>query len=390
MKGGLLRVLAAGHSPAYADYLARGTRDEPSLEENCDRPMDTNEAGGKKGSPEEFAACHASLTRRHFVQLGTAGLAALGASDLWARQISDRVLSSPALAAATSQLEYLTPASKFTVQRRGKPVLSELPPETLPSLGLTRETWKLEVMADPHSDSELGNPLTKAGGNALDWPGLMKLAEKHPARFLHVLTCTNSPKPYGMGLWDGVPLREILWLTQPKQNIRRVFFDGCHHDDPQQVFQASLPIGRVLEEAPGELLVIACYKLNGQWLSQPNGGPVRMIVPGAYGNRSIKWLQRVFLTNIYQANDTYAQGNNDVESPIKTCAVHPHAAQRQDGRAVCHDRPGAGWDFRPEEGSVLAEACREAPAGKRSVPGHGGLAGCDHPAATERVGQRSS
>lgn len=287
--------------------------------------MNTSENNSRQRSdPEQFAACHAAVTRRYFVQLGTAGLAAIGASDLWAKQISDEIRSKPLLAAATSQLEYLTPAAKFKVQRRGKPTLTELPPEKLPSIGLTRETWKLEVMTDPESNSELGNPLTTAGGNALDWTGLMKLAEKHAVRFLHLLTCTNNPRPYGMGLWKGVPLREIFWLAQPRQNIRRVFFDGYHNDDPEQEFKASLPISRVLEEAPGELPVIVCYKLNGQWISQPNGGPVRMIVPGAYGNRSIKWLQRVLLTNTHHANDTYAQKNNDVESPIKTCARFIH------------------------------------------------------------------
>src|SRR5262249_27661674 len=137
------------------------------------------------------------------------------------------------------------------------------------------------------------NPLTKEKGNALDWAGLMKLAEKHAVRFLHVLSCNNMPKPYGMGLWEGVPLRELFWLAKPKQNVRRLFFYGYHNDDPKQIFQASLPVGRVLEEAPDELPVIICYKLNGQWLSQANGGPVRMIVPGAYGNRSIKWLQHI-------------------------------------------------------------------------------------------------
>jgi len=287
--------------------------------------MNTNEKyEGRERNPEEFADCHASLTRRYFVQLGTAGLAALGAADLWASHISGQVLSDPTLTDAISQLEYLTPAAQFKVQRRGKPTLTELPPEKLPSIGLTRDTWALEIKGDPESDAEFDNPLTKASGNALDWAGLMKLAEKHAVRFLHVLTCTNAPRPYGMGLWEGVPLREILWLCQPIQNIRRVFYDGYHNDDPKQVFQSSLPISRVLEEAPGELPVIACYKLNGQWISQPNGGPVRMIVPGAYGNRSIKWLQRIYFTNSYHANDTYALRNNDVESPIKTCARFIH------------------------------------------------------------------
>jgi len=282
----------------------------------------------RKRNAAEFAEWHTLLTRRYFVQLGTAGLAALGASDLRASQISGQILSDPALAAATNQLQYLTPAAEFKVQRRGRPVLTELPPEKLPSIGLTRETWTLEVMADPESNVEIGNPLTKATDNALDWTGLMKLAEKHAVRFLHVLTCTNMPRPYGMGLWEGVPLREILWLCQPKQNIRRVYYDGYHNDDPKQEFQSSLAISRVFEEAPGELPVIACYKLNDQWISHPNGGPVRMVVPGAYGNRSIKWLQRIFLTNSYRANDTYALRNNDVESPIKTCARFIHTPKK--------------------------------------------------------------
>ena len=50
------------------------------------------------------------------------------------------------------------------------------------------------------------------------------LADKHAVRFLHVLICTNLPQPYGMGLWEGVPLREVFWKVEPKQNIRRIFY----------------------------------------------------------------------------------------------------------------------------------------------------------------------
>ena len=234
--------------------------------------------------------------------------------------VPDNLQDDPVLVKAISELEYLTPAHKFIVQRRGNPVITEIPQEKLSSIGLTQDTWKLEILPDPASDSELGNPVTSGNGNAISWSDLMKLAEKSSVRFLHVLTCTNAPRPYGMGLWEGVPLRDIIWISGPKQNIRRIFFYGYHNDDPKQLFQASLPISRVMEEAPGELPVILCYKLNGQFLSQANGGPVRLIVPGFYGNRSIKWLQKILVTNNYQANDTYAGWNNDVESPIKTCA----------------------------------------------------------------------
>src|SRR6185295_19160207 len=95
---------------------------------------------------------------------------------------------------------------------------------------------------------------------------------------------------------------------------------GYHNDDPAQMFQSSLPIGRVLEDPPGELPVILCYKLNGEFLSGKRGGPVRMLVPETYGFKSVKWLTRVVLTNLPAANDTYATQNNDVDSWLKTFA----------------------------------------------------------------------
>ncbi len=45
-----------------------------------------------------------------------------------------------------------------------------------------------------------------------------------------------------------------------------------------------------------------------------------MVVPWAHGFKSIKWLQRITLTNDYKANDTYALENNDPESSLKTAA----------------------------------------------------------------------
>ena len=121
-------------------------------------------------------------------------------------------------------------------------------------------------------------------------------------------------------MWEGVPLRTVVWLTKPASDLRRVFYYGYHNDDIKQRFQSSLPVGRVLEDPPGEHPVILCYKLNGEFLSGKRGGPVRMLVPDAYGFKSVKWLQKVVLTNAPAANDTYANGNNDVDSWMKTFA----------------------------------------------------------------------
>ena len=270
--------------------------------------------------PQRLARQHLELTRRWFLQLGAAGVAGLSAAPLWAQQDGSEAV----LAEAIAKLQYLTPPENFRLAGRGNPPPHKLPPEKRREVGLHPDTWQLEVIPDPESDSKVERPLSKQLGTALDWAGLMKLAEKHAVRFLKVMSCTNGQAPFGMGLWEGVPLREVVWLARPVANVRRVFYYGYHNDDPQQRFQSSLPIDRVLEDPPGEHPVILCYKLNGKWLSPEAGAPVRMIVPDGYGNKSVKWLQRVVLTNNFQANDTYAGWNNDTVSHMKTCARFVH------------------------------------------------------------------
>jgi hypothetical protein len=121
-------------------------------------------------------------------------------------------------------------------------------------------------------------------------------------------------------LWEGVPLREILRLCGRMSNVRRIYYWGFHNDDPQQLFQSSLSYSQAMETPPGELPAFIAYKLNGEPLPLLRGGPVRMVVPWAHGFKSIKWLQHIVLTNDYQANDTYAEKNNDPESHLKTAA----------------------------------------------------------------------
>ena len=125
-----------------------------------------------------------------------------------------------------------------------------------------------------------------------------------------------------MGFGKACHCATCLWLTQPRENLRRVFYNGYHNDDPKQMFRSSLPVGRVLEDPFDLPPVILCYKLNGQWLTPERGGPVRVVFPEGYGFKSIKWLSHIYLSNLAHANDTYAKQNNDVDSPLKTfCAT---------------------------------------------------------------------
>jgi DMSO/TMAO reductase YedYZ molybdopterin-dependent catalytic subunit len=264
----------------------------------------------------DFLAEHAELTRRYFLR---AGLACAVAAAAWP---ADAKPPAPELARALEGIEpYITPADKFGDVSRGKPVPHSLPEARKKAVGLTRETWKLEVISDPDYPATLAKQFTRKDGTALDFDGLLALGKKHAVRFAKVMTCLNIGCPLGMGVWEGVPLREVVWMTRPRENLRRVWYYGYHNDDPGQMFRSSLPVGRVLEDPDGVPPVILCYKLNGDWLDAKRGGPVRVVVPEGYGFKSIKWLTHVVLTNLAYANDTYIDGNNDIDSPLKTFAA---------------------------------------------------------------------
>jgi DMSO/TMAO reductase YedYZ molybdopterin-dependent catalytic subunit len=267
--------------------------------------------------PAGFLREHRDLSRRYFLGLGAGGAAVACLAPL----TYDEPLA-PELAEVVEKLEdYLTLPEKFQDVSRGKPLPHSLSDEKKRAVGLTRETWRLEVISDPEHPSTIRKPLTQAAGTALDFAGLMQLADKHATRFAKVMTCLNIGCPLGMGIWEGVPLRELVWMTRPRENLRRVFYYGYHNDDPKQLFRSSLPVGRVLDDPFDLPPVIVCYKLNGQWLPSQRGGPVRIVVPEAYGFKSIKWLTHVVLSNLPFANDTYADGNNDIDSPLKTFAA---------------------------------------------------------------------
>jgi len=259
---------------------------------------------------------HNQLTRRYFFQLGGAAVAAWSVTPAAAGGAD----VAPQLKEAIAKLEYLTPLERAFILDKGKAGVAKLPAEKLREVGLVPETWSLEVVPDPAGNSVVEQPLSRELGNALSWDRLMSLAEKHAVRFLHVCTCTNGSNPYHMSLWEGVPLREVIWLTRPKENVRRVYYESYHNENPP--FKSSLALGQILETPPGMMPVILAFRMNGRILPASHGGPVRMIVPGAYGSKSIKWIRRIVLTSEFKANDTDADPpfGNDPENALKTRA----------------------------------------------------------------------
>src|SRR5207245_1469507 len=123
---------------------------------------------------------HHQLSRRHFIRLGATGASTLG---LWPPAAAADP-PAPELAKALETLEpYFTAQEKFRDVSRGKPLPHTLPDEQKRKVGLTRDAWKLEVDSDPDNPATLRRPLRQKDGTALDFAGLMKLAEKHAVQF---------------------------------------------------------------------------------------------------------------------------------------------------------------------------------------------------------------
>ena len=256
------------------------------------------------------------FSRRSFLELGSAAIASWNVDSVTS---AAKTALDPHLNEAISKLQYLTPLDRAIILDKGKTGISKMPPEKIKEIGLTPETWHLEVVADPSSNCIVEQSFSRAAGNVLNWDRLMKLAEKNTVRFLHVFNCTNGPDPFHMSLWEGVPLRDVIQLMNPAENVRRVYYQS-YNPEGIPPFQSSLPLGHILETPPGEMPVILAWKMNDQPIPASHGGPVRIVVPGTYGSKSIKWVQRVVLTNDYKSNDSDAELDNDPENAMKTRA----------------------------------------------------------------------
>jgi DMSO/TMAO reductase YedYZ molybdopterin-dependent catalytic subunit len=293
------------------------------------------------------------ISRRDALRLGVGGLVAGAIAETPAA-------AQPAPTAAAAPRPFLTPAKDFRDVSRGSPKPFTLKGDDLVKARLTADSWRVEIVAE--DKATLGKPRRIEDATAIDYATLLDLGKKHGVRFLKAMQCNNIPQPLGQGLWEGVPLREVLRLCGALDNARRLFYWGFHNNDAKQMFRSSLAMNQVLDAPPGELPALLAYRLNGEPLSLLRGGPVRVLVPWAHGFKSVKWLQKIVLTNRYDANDTYAEQNNDPESYLKTAAYFDNLEDEQHAAGktvVIRGTAMVGWPglarvecwLRPDEGT---------------------------------------
>jgi len=107
-----------------------------------------------------------------------------------------------------------------------------------------------------------------------------------PSRTQYVtLECISNPVGGDLmsnALWRGVPLRELLNTAKLKPGVVDV---ACFSDDG---YSDSIPLSLALDPD-----VLVAYEMNGVPLPREHGAPARLIVPGRYGVKHVKWLIRI-------------------------------------------------------------------------------------------------
>jgi DMSO/TMAO reductase YedYZ molybdopterin-dependent catalytic subunit len=114
------------------------------------------------------------------------------------------------------------------------------------------------------------------------------------------LMCISNGLDAGLisnAVWKGIPLRDLLERAAPFPNAARVRFHGVDN------YTDTIPLEKAME--PTTLLV---YQMNGVPLPHRHGYPLRLIVPGYFGEKHVKWLTRIELTDASAKGFYEAQG----------------------------------------------------------------------------------
>jgi sulfite oxidase len=102
-----------------------------------------------------------------------------------------------------------------------------------------------------------------------------------------------GPGATGTATWSGASLADVLALAGPTAQAAHVGFEGadlCGEAEPAQLFGGSIPLDKACRPE-----VLLAWAMNGEPLPAVHGAPLRVVVPGYIGARSVKWLHRIEL-----------------------------------------------------------------------------------------------
>jgi DMSO/TMAO reductase YedYZ molybdopterin-dependent catalytic subunit len=173
----------------------------------------------------------------------------------------------------------------------------------------------------------------------------------------------------GNAEWAGVPLAALLNRAEPKRGALEVILEGADNGEIAEnkapagaiQFARSIPLAKALDD------ILLAYRMNGEELLPEHGFPLRAIVPGWYAMASVKWLQRIIVTDrpfngYYQTLD-YAywrrRGEHSELTPLGPMVLKAEIAQPANGSTVTAGSTfrihGAAWGGKVKDVEVSVD-----------------------------------
>lgn len=166
-------------------------------------------------------------------------------------------------------------------------------------------------------------------------------------RELHAVRSIEGEIPWGAeavgtAVWRGVPLAEVLRAAGVRaagRHMHVVGLDAVAAD--VQGFGGSIPLEKAMRPE-----VLLAYEMNGSPLLPVHGFPLRLVVPGYIGARSVKWLRSISVSaepsvNYFQSHAyklfpphvrahtaDWNTGITLTEPPVSAVICVPHEGQR--------------------------------------------------------------
>lgn len=198
-------------------------------------------------------------SRGAFLEGAVAAAAALAAGASWASIFARATFSYDGRPVLGGGVSVLTPPERFYCVTK-----NVTDPAIAPGI------WRLR----------LDGALAVAG--ELDLDGLTR---RGAVRQETTLMCINNEPEGGLmsnAVWTGVPLRALIGDEHALAGVREIAFHSADN------YVDTIP----LEKALG-LTTLVAWQMNGAGLLPKHGAPVRMIVPGWFGEKNVKWLTRI-------------------------------------------------------------------------------------------------
>lgn len=155
--------------------------------------------------------------------------------------------------------------------------------------------WRLKVHGAVEHELELSLATLREAFEEREVTATLQCAGNRRAGLIAIRDIPGEapwgPGATGTATWTGVALADVLSLAGPLGEAQHVGFVGADvspEATPAQRFGGSIPLDKASRRE-----VLLAWAMNGEPLPPVHGAPVRVVVPGYIGARSVKWLEQI-------------------------------------------------------------------------------------------------